>query len=374
MAPIMMTKNASAEVKELKESGEGSLVFATLNVPDKDGDILLPGAIGVQVVPILGAHDWTETPIGKATIYETRTEARADFVLNLKTKPGKNWFSAIRFDLDRPPALMQYSYAFKPNVFDFGEFEGQRVRFLRKVTVIEISPLILGAGVGTRTLALKGATAAIEKTFDLARVLRSVERAQAFELGQRFEETKQRVEWITAKHYRKVHPDFWLFDSAHVLASMAGQECGVEVKDIKFFREAKPGEHVDFSDRDELFGWAHKDGNVFWLNEDCRGSGFISTVAHEVKHLSQPVSTSKAESDWQEQEASIYGNRFASRFGFIPSWVQVYIYAPLFETSLDHPSYETHKEAPRGSCLIHRDDGWLYVRDSYGWQKIKKWR
>jgi len=38
----------------LDKSGEGTIVFATLNQPDKDNDILLPGAIGEQVVPVMG--------------------------------------------------------------------------------------------------------------------------------------------------------------------------------------------------------------------------------------------------------------------------------------------------------------------------------
>jgi len=50
----VITKNVVGEIKQLDESGEGTIVFATLNQPDKDNDILLPGAIGEQVVPVMG--------------------------------------------------------------------------------------------------------------------------------------------------------------------------------------------------------------------------------------------------------------------------------------------------------------------------------
>ena len=53
----LITKNVVGEIKQLDESGEGTIVFATLNQPDKDNDILLPGAIGEQVVPVMAAHD-----------------------------------------------------------------------------------------------------------------------------------------------------------------------------------------------------------------------------------------------------------------------------------------------------------------------------
>ena len=53
----MITKNVTGEVKELDGSGFGTVVFATLNQPDKDNDILMPGTNGEQVTPFMAAHD-----------------------------------------------------------------------------------------------------------------------------------------------------------------------------------------------------------------------------------------------------------------------------------------------------------------------------
>jgi len=52
-----ITKNVVGEIKQLNESGEGTVVFASLNQPDKDNDILMPGTNGEQVTPFMAAHD-----------------------------------------------------------------------------------------------------------------------------------------------------------------------------------------------------------------------------------------------------------------------------------------------------------------------------
>jgi hypothetical protein len=186
----MITKNVVGEIKQLDETGSGTLVFSTMNTMDRDGDVTLLGAFGEQVVPMVPAHDWEQPPIGKASIYEVGNEARADFALNRETKAGENWYEALKFDIEHPPARQQYSYAFDPVMFDFGERNGKRIRFLRKVTVPEISPVLLGAGIDTRTIELRGAGAgsaeqkdnfpSVGEYFDPSRVEQKLEHVQAF--------------------------------------------------------------------------------------------------------------------------------------------------------------------------------------------------
>jgi hypothetical protein len=151
----METKLNAANVKQLDERGEGQAVFSSLDKIDKDGDVTLKGAFGEQVVPLVAAHEWSETPIGKARIHEEGNEAIADFQMNLDNDLGKNWYSALLFDLSHPPAKQEYSYGFSLKEWSFGEFEGQKVRFLKQIQCHEISPVLLGAGVNTRTLNLK---------------------------------------------------------------------------------------------------------------------------------------------------------------------------------------------------------------------------
>lgn len=148
-------KNISGEVKEISEKGEGLAIISTLNVVDSDGDVVVPGAFGEQIAQIVPAHDWQAAPIGKASIKENGDTVLAEFKLNLFTSLGKDWYSALKFDVDNPPVKQQYSYGFSVLEEGQGEFEGQQVRFLKKLKVHEISPVLVGASVGTTTLALK---------------------------------------------------------------------------------------------------------------------------------------------------------------------------------------------------------------------------
>ncbi|MFQ5850899.1 MAG: HK97 family phage prohead protease [Candidatus Binatia bacterium] len=143
--------------KALNENGEGAAVIATLDVVDKDNDVTRPGAFGNQVVFKVPVHDWKMVPIGKARIEEVADEAIAHFKLNLKTTLGREWYEHLKFDMENPPAKQQYSYGFSipDGGSEDGEFDGKMVRFLKKLVVHEVSPVLLGAGVGTRTLAIK---------------------------------------------------------------------------------------------------------------------------------------------------------------------------------------------------------------------------
>lgn len=147
----------TGDIKELSEKGEGVAIIATLNVVDADKDVTLPGAFGEQIVPMVPAHEWKQTPIGKATIIESGDEVLAKFKLNLKNKLAQDWYSALKFDLENPPSKQQYSYGYSilKDGSEDGEFEEQDVRFLKRLKVHEMSPVLVGAGIGTGTVILK---------------------------------------------------------------------------------------------------------------------------------------------------------------------------------------------------------------------------
>ena len=172
----MLVKNAFVQVKQLSEKGEGTVVISTLNVIDKDGDVTLPGAFGEQTVPIVPAHEWRSAPIGKASIAEKDDEALAHIKLNLKTQLGQDWYQALKFDLENPPAKQEYSYGFSINTngSEQGEFSGTQVRFLKSLQIHEVSPVLLGAGVATRTLTLKSAQYEDEKGRRLSNLLNTL--------------------------------------------------------------------------------------------------------------------------------------------------------------------------------------------------------
>ena len=142
---------------ELKEDKEGSFTarIATLNVIDKDGDMTMPGAFkkGKEVLVSAYMHgSWMGgLPVGKAVISESGEEVLAEGEFNLKTETGREHYEAVKFS----GVLQEWSYGFKVDKAGEKEIEGQKVRLLEKVTPFEISPVLLGAGIGTATLAIK---------------------------------------------------------------------------------------------------------------------------------------------------------------------------------------------------------------------------
>jgi hypothetical protein len=162
MGRSMETKSWQGAVKKLGE-GKATVVIATLRTKDRDGDVLLPGAFGDQIVPVVGAHDWKMPPIGKARVFEQGNEAIADISFNLDTTEGKNWYNAIRFDWENPPPKAQYSWGFQvpPTHTHRGKHENEDVRFLHAsesgepLPIAEVSPVLLAAGRNTRSLSVK---------------------------------------------------------------------------------------------------------------------------------------------------------------------------------------------------------------------------
>lgn len=167
--------------KELDDAGSGLARIATLSDVDSDGDTYAPGAFGEQRVKVLAAHDWTTVPIGKARVYEDGDEALAEFQLNLDSATAREWHAALKFDMADGRPLQEWSYGFRVLDAAFEERSGERVRILKRLKVHEISPVVIGAGVGTATLRLKHgrpfrehAAAVIEAVADLAERAREV--------------------------------------------------------------------------------------------------------------------------------------------------------------------------------------------------------
>lgn len=154
----MLTK--ALAIKEMDEKGHGVALLANMKDVDKDGDTYTKGAFDWkadgQWAPILPAHNWKEMPFGKARVYEDGQEALAELKLNLDTGAGRDWHAALKFDLETGQPVQQWSYGY--DVLDFANEQrgAQKVRNLKKLSVLEVSPVIVGAGKGTRTLEMKG--------------------------------------------------------------------------------------------------------------------------------------------------------------------------------------------------------------------------
>jgi hypothetical protein len=139
------------------DRGEVSAVIATFGSVDSDGDVTLPGAFMNNGEFPISAYNHTswggQLPVGVASIRETATEAIIDGQFFLDTAAGRDTFTTVKRLHER--GLGEWSYGYDPVDAYHGEYQGQKVRFLPKQLVHEASPVLKGAGVGTRTLGVK---------------------------------------------------------------------------------------------------------------------------------------------------------------------------------------------------------------------------
>lgn len=151
----MDTKALSGLKIDDADQGTVTAVFATLNVVDHDGDVTPSGAFSEGAGVRISAYNhesWKGAlPVGKGTIREVGNEAVMHGQFFLDTAGGRDTFAVVK----QLGELMEWSYGYDPVEFSYGEHDGDRVRFLNRVKVHEVSPVILGAGLNTRTLAAK---------------------------------------------------------------------------------------------------------------------------------------------------------------------------------------------------------------------------
>ena len=154
---IVNRKQFRAPISLKSDGDEGTFeaVFATFNVIDRDGDVTKPGAFrdGQKVRISAWGHNWGDLPVGKGVIHADDEKAWVEGRFFLDTGPGADTYRTVK-GLEE---LQEWSYGFDILKSAEGEFEGERVRYLEALDVYEVSPVMLGAGIGTRTTGIKGA-------------------------------------------------------------------------------------------------------------------------------------------------------------------------------------------------------------------------
>lgn len=171
-----MDKKTLGRVEIKSESkGEITAVFSTLGVVDKDGDITVKGAMGNGLPVRLSAYNhksWEGAlPVGKGVIREVGNEVVFEGQFFMSTTHGRDTFETVK----AMGELQEFSYGFDVVEAEEPNFEQKSAgarRILKSLAVHEVSPVLLGAGVGTRTVGVKGE----KKTFtdELAEVVASV--------------------------------------------------------------------------------------------------------------------------------------------------------------------------------------------------------
>lgn len=150
----MNTKTLHVNVKDA-DQGLVEAVFSTFNVIDHDGDVTLPGAFtdGEEVrISAYGHASWgSALPVGKGRIRADSDRAVLEGEFFLNTATGRDTFEVVK----GLGGLQEWSYGFDVVEAESGQHDGKDVQFLKKLKVYEVSPVLLGAGIDTRTLAVK---------------------------------------------------------------------------------------------------------------------------------------------------------------------------------------------------------------------------
>ena len=168
-------KSIDLEIKN-DEKGEVAAVFSIFDKVDSDGDIVKAGSIksGFKSgdVPMVWAHKW-DMPIGKGQIEQDDNKATFKGQFFMDTESGKEAYNLVK----AMGELQQWSFGFKVDDSEYGKFkkdgsdEEEDVRFLKGLTVYEVSPVLVGANQETYTMAIKSNTELLEDIADAKAVM-----------------------------------------------------------------------------------------------------------------------------------------------------------------------------------------------------------
>lgn len=155
-------KTKALTIESMNDAGIGLARLATLSAVDSDGDTYQPGAFswkegGSQWAPMIVAHNRGMMPFGKSRVFEQDDAAFAELHLNLETQAGREWYEALKFDLAKGEPVQEWSYGYEVLDADFRYSGRTKIRVIKQTDVHEVSPVIRGAGLGTRTLGIKSA-------------------------------------------------------------------------------------------------------------------------------------------------------------------------------------------------------------------------
>lgn len=152
-----------AEFK-LDSEGEGSgtfeAVFATLDEIDRDGDTYDPGAFGNQKVKISQYNhgSWGEgasaLPIGVGEISERDNKGIVRGEFDMDDKDAVKTYHKLKYFNEKGHGA-EWSFALPDTEWRTEEIDGRHVRVYTSITVPEVSPVLMGAGVDTELLSIK---------------------------------------------------------------------------------------------------------------------------------------------------------------------------------------------------------------------------
>lgn len=153
-----LTKALTGVVIKDADKGIVEALFATYEKVDHDRDITTKGALPIGADVVISAYGHGshkgKLPVGRGVLKEVGDDVVVEAQFLMDTTHGRDTFLTVKALED----LQEWSYSLQdveavPEVVD-----GMKVRRIQKVgKVKEVSPVLIGAGVDTRTLAVKAA-------------------------------------------------------------------------------------------------------------------------------------------------------------------------------------------------------------------------
>ncbi len=306
---------------ELKADAPGTFTatIATLNTVDRDGDVTFPGAFPVGahvVVSAYGHRSWAGAlPVGKGVIGADDSTAWLDGRFILETDAGGDTYRVVKA-LGR---LQEWSYAFDvvegitPIDDRLRPYPTAR-RGLLKLDVHEVSPVLRGAGIGTRTEYIKRAAPPRVDAFgaEQRELKRLHDDFEKLELAQLKRDLDDHLSEIALDEnglaYVEVPPDAvpaYLRIKGEGAVLHAAVDLWHERPPVRWFAEAGPGETPLFKSRavNGMFM-----GGEVWLNVDAED--IVRTGHHEVWHAARADDDGRT----QEREAREYGHRMSAAY------------------------------------------------------------
>jgi hypothetical protein len=165
--------------------GEVEAIIATINVVDRDMDVILPQAInsGSLVTMSAYAHDTVSgmfggggaLPVGKGQVFVEGDQAIFRGKLFIATQRGRETLEVLK-EMGKDQSWSFGYRVINSKLPDESWRKRGARRILTHLDVFEVSPELVGAGVGTRTVAAKAATAPKLADDTKAELLQEIER------------------------------------------------------------------------------------------------------------------------------------------------------------------------------------------------------